>query len=154
MQDQGKMNSGPSGLEQIRAILADPALAPSMARTLNFALVEVEPDRVVFRGTPTADFLNPLGVVHGGWAAAILDSALGVATHVTLAPGELFTTLELKVNLTRAIRPDGPALSATGRCITRGRRVAVTEATLTDEAGKVYAHGTSTCMIMPPGSTL
>ncbi|WP_226574781.1 PaaI family thioesterase [Acuticoccus sediminis] len=125
-----------------------------MGKTLNFELVSADLDRVVFRGTPTDQFMNPLGTVHGGWASAILDSALGCATHVTLAPGELFTTLELKVNLTRAIRPDGRALTATGRMVTRGRRVAVTEATLADDDGKVYAHGTSTCMIMPPGSAL
>ncbi len=154
MQEQSNMKNGLSGLEQIRAILADPQRTPSMARTLNFALSVVERDRVVFRGIPTDGFMNPFGTVHGGWAATILDSALGCATHVTLEPGERFTTLELKVNLTRAIRADGTALDATGRIVTRGRRIAVTEATLTDDAGKVYAHGTSTCMIMPPGSAL
>jgi len=150
MDDRPSFKTGPTGLEQLRALLEDPSLVPSMARTLNFTLISVKPDEVAFRGEPTGDFLNPLGAVHGGWASALLDSALGWAAHVTQAPGETFTTLELKVNLTRAIRPDGPPLTAIGRIITRGRRIAVTEATLRDDEGKVYAHGTSTCLIMAP----
>ena len=149
MQEQSHMNNGPTGLEQIRALMANSARTFGMGRTLNFALIAAEVDHVIFRGTPTEAFMNPFGTVHGGWASSILDSALGCATHISLAAGEKFTTLELKVNLTRAIHADGPPLSATGRLVTRGRRIAVTEATLTDDAGKIYAHATSTCMIMP-----
>ncbi len=150
MDDRPTFKSGPTGLEQLRALLDDPSRIPSMAKTLTCTLISVDPDEIACRGEPTADFLNPLGAIHGGWASAVLDSALGCATHATLAPGETFTTLELKVNLTRAIRPDGPALTAVGRIVTRGRRIAVTEATLKDDDGKVYAHGTSTCLIMAP----
>ncbi|WP_420392034.1 PaaI family thioesterase [Acuticoccus sp.] len=139
---------GPSGLERLRRWLEEGA-DPSMGRTLDFALVAVEPDHVVFRGQPNERFLNPMGGVHGGWAAAVLDSALGCATVLSLGRGESFTTLELKVNFTRAIAADGPALTAVGTIVTRGRRVALTEARLTDDDGKVYAHATSTCLVLP-----
>lgn len=136
-----------SGLEQLQLIAQGAQGQPSMASTLDFALVEVAADRVVFRGVPSDRVLNPMGTVHGGWAAAILDSALGCAVHVTLAPGEQFATLELKVNLTRAIFPDIGTLTAVGTIVTRGRRVALSEARLSDASGRIYAHGTSTCLI-------
>lgn len=148
MTDDTNMTHGPNGLERLRALMVNLGHSGTMLRTLNMSLVSAEADHVVFRGAPTAEHMNPFGSVHGGWASTILDSALGCATQIALAPGEVFTTLELKVNLIRALQPDGPPLTATGRLINRGRRTAITEATLTDDAGKVYAHGVSTCMIM------
>ena len=137
-----------SGLEQLRAIIAGEMPQPTMARTLAFALVDVSEGRAVFRAMPNAGFMNPLGTIHGGWASAVLDSALGCAVHSTLAPGDMFTTLELKVNLTRAIRPDTGALIATGTILTRGRRTATSEARLCDETGRIFAHATSTCLVI------
>lgn len=120
---------------------------PTMATTLAFRLVTASEGEAVFVGTPDERFMNPAGSIHGGWAAAILDSALGCAVHSTLAPGERYTTLEIKVNLTRSIMPGLGELTARASILTRGRRVATSEARLTDAAGKVYAHGTTTCMV-------
>lgn len=121
----------------------------TMAQTLAFALIEARAGTVVFEGTPTDAMLNPAGLVHGGWAATILDSALGCAVHSVLTPGEAHTTLEIKVNYTRPIRPgDGP-LTATGTLIHKGRRTATSEARLVNAAGKVVAHGSTTCLVFP-----
>ena len=123
--------------------------APPISRTMRFWLREAERDRVVFTGMPNGDMLNPLGGVHGGWAATIMDSALACAVMTTLAPGEGYTTVEFKVNLTRPIRTDGGELRCEGRVITRGRTIATSEARLIDADGKVLAHGTETCAIFP-----
>ena len=136
-----------SGLDQLLGIVDGRYGAPAMAETLGFRLVAAEAGRAVFEGTPDEGTLNPIGLVHGGWAASILDSALGCAVHTTLAPGERYVTLELKVNFIRAMRAgDGP-VSATGTLISRGRRTAVAEARLTDAAGTILAAGTATCYI-------
>lgn len=139
-----------SGLDQLRGIIEGRLPSPTMMETLAFRLVEVAKGQAVFEGAPTAAMLNPLGTVHGGWAAAVLDSALGCAVLTTLAPGERFATLELKVNLTRTLLPGMAALRATGSVVTRGRRTAVSEARLVDAEGRICAHGTSTCLITPP----
>jgi uncharacterized protein (TIGR00369 family) len=138
-----------SGLRQLQAIVDGTVGQPTMARTLAFRLVEVAEGHAVFIALPGESFLNPSGTMHGGWASSVLDSALGCAVHSTLAAGERFATLELKVNLTRAITPETGELTAVGTIVTRGRRAATSEARLTDGAGKVYAHGTSTCLIVP-----
>jgi uncharacterized protein (TIGR00369 family) len=143
--------AGLSGLEALRAIIAGTLPTPAMAETLAFRLVAVDEGEAHFAGTPDERFLNPLGTVHGGWAATILDSALGCAVHSTLAPGERFTTLELKVNLSRAIVPGVGELTARGAIVTRGRRIATSEARLVDTAGRIYAHGTTTCMVFAAG---
>lgn len=140
-----------SGLDQLRLIVAGEVEQPTMARTLAFRLVEVGEGLAVFRARPDAAFRNPLGTMHGGWAATVLDSALGCAVHATLAPGERFATLELKVNLTRAITALTGELEATGRIVSRGRRTATSEARLTGSDGRLYAHGTSTCLVIAPG---
>jgi uncharacterized protein (TIGR00369 family) len=135
-----------TGLAQLQAI-ADGDLPPAaMAVTLGFRLVEVEHGLAVFAGTPGTATLNPMGAVHGGWAATLLDSALACAVHSTLSPGQTYTTVEMKLNYTRAIRP-GMRLVCEGRIVHRGSRLATAEGTLKDEAGKLYAHGTETCMI-------
>jgi uncharacterized protein (TIGR00369 family) len=141
-----------SGCDQLRLIAQGEVGQPTMAETLDFRLLEVEDGRAVFSARPGAAFRNPHGTMHGGWASTVLDSALGCAVHSTLAPGERFATLELKVNLTRAITTGTGELVATGRIVSRGRRVATSEARLEDEEGRLYAHGTSTCLVMPPGT--
>jgi len=109
----------------------------------------VSEGRVVFEGLPDASFYNPIGTVHGGFAMTLLDSALGCAIFTTLAKGEKWTTLEMKVNLVRPILKDTGLLRAEGRVIHRGRTVATSEGDLKDEGGKLYAHATTTCMIFP-----
>jgi len=143
--------AGRSGLEMLRAVISGALPAPPMGGTLGFALVEVEPGFALFEGTPSDALLNPLGTVHGGWALALIDSAAGCAVHTELPAGTGYTTLETKVNFTRAIRPDGGTVRCEGRVVTRGRRVATAEARLVDADGKVLAHGTSTLLILPPG---
>lgn len=138
-----------SGLEQLRAMIDGRLPSPPMAHTLNFRLVEVEEGRAVFKGVPKLDFYNPLGSVHGGWPATLLDSALGCAVHSTIAAGDGYTTLEFKVNIVRAIYAETGEVTAEGRLLYRGRRTATSDATLKDAAGRLYAHASTTCLIMP-----
>lgn len=139
-----------SGIEALCAMIRGELPAPTIARTLNFTLHEAEIGKAVFAGEALEDHLNPHGSVHGGWAAAILDSALGCAVHTTLVPGERYTTVEMKVNYLRPIfaGKTGP-MTCEGLVINRGRTLALSEARLVDASGKVYAHATETCMIFP-----
>jgi uncharacterized protein (TIGR00369 family) len=116
---------------------------------LGFDLIEAEAGRVVFRGVPQFRHYNPIGLVHGGFAATLLDSAGGCAVHTMLEKGEGYTTLELKINMVRALTSDTGPVTAEGRIIHRGRLTATAEAHLRDDAGKLYAHATTTCMIFP-----
>lgn len=138
-----------SGLELLRQILDGKYPAPPMAGLLNFTVVEVEEGRAVFRGLPGERHLNPLGSVHGGWAATVMDSALGCAVQTTLKAGEAYSTAEFKVNLTRPIMPGIGEVVCEGRLVHRGRTLAVSEATLKDANGRLLAFGTETCAIFP-----
>lgn len=139
-----------TGLEILQAMARGDMPGAPIAQALNFALIEVDQGRAVFAGEPTADYLNPHGSVHGGWAATVMDSALGCAVHTTLALGEKYTTVEMKVNYLRPIFPGKPGrLICEGKVINRGRTLALSEARLVDSEGRVYAHGTETCMIFP-----
>lgn len=142
--------AGKTGLEVLHAIIGAELPAPPIARTLSFYLKEAEPGRATFAGTPTFESYNPLGTVHGGWTATLLDSALACAVHSTLEVGEGYTTIEFKVNCVRPITDKLGELTCEGKVIHRGRRMATSEATLRDADGKIYAHGTETCMIFPP----
>ena len=137
------------GLSVMQGILDGRLPGAAMAKTLNFWLTKVEEGVIAFTGTPSEDHLNPLGTVHGGWAATILDSALACAVMTTLAPGEGYTTAEFKLNLTRPILPGMGELVCEGRVVHRGRTIATSEAYLRDPAGKLLAHGTETCAIFP-----
>lgn len=137
------------GVTFLREMVAGRYPVPPMAALLGFTLIEVDEGRAVFAGLPEPRHYNPIGVVHGGFAATILDSALGCAVHSTLKKGESYTTLELKVNLVRAITKDTGRVIAEGRIIHRGRTLATADGSLRDEAGRLYAHGTTTCMIFP-----
>ena len=137
------------GMSFLQAIVAGELPTPPITETLGFALVEVSEGRAVFAGVPEFKHYNPIGVVHGGYAATLLDSAVGCAVHSTLAKGEGYTTLELKLNLVRAITKETGQVLAEGRILHRGRSVATAEGYLRDEAGKLYAHATTTCMIFP-----
>jgi uncharacterized protein (TIGR00369 family) len=138
-----------SGLDFLRAIIGGDIPNPPMSETLDFHLREADHGRTMFEGVPSERFYNPIGTVHGGFAATLLDSALGCAIFTTLTKGEAWTTLELKVNLVRPLSKDTGPVRAEGRVIHRGRTVATSEGELKDAAGKLYAHGSTTCMIFP-----
>jgi uncharacterized protein (TIGR00369 family) len=137
------------GLGFLQAIIDGTLPQPPIGETLGFHLVEAEPGRAVFAGTPERRHYNPIGTVHGGFAAALLDSALGCAIFSTLKQGDTWTTLELKLNYVRAMTTETGVVRAEGRVIHRGRSVATSEGDLKDAAGRLYAHATTTCMIFP-----
>jgi uncharacterized protein (TIGR00369 family) len=137
------------GLELLQRLIDGKYPVPPIAALLSFSLVEVSEGRAVFLGLPSERHLNPLGGVHGGWAATVLDSALGCAVHTTIHKGEAYTTAEFKVNLTRPIMPDTGEVVCEARVVHRGRTLAVSEATLKDKNGKLLAFGTETCAIFP-----
>lgn len=142
-----------SGLDYMRALAAGEIGAqPSIAATIGMSAPhDIEFGKVAFDCEPGDFLLNPMGFVHGGFAATVLDSALGISVHTTLEAGWGFTTAELKINYTRAIMPNGGVLRATGAVIHRGRRMATADARLIGvEDGKLYAHGSTTCFIFPP----
>lgn len=138
-----------SGLEFLQRLIDGHYPAPSIGARMNFALSEVAEGRAVFRGMPGQRHLNPLGMVHGGWASTVLDSALGCAVHTMLGPGEGYTTVEFKVNLTRPITVKTGEVTCEGKVVHKGRTLAVSEARLTDAEGKLLAFGTETCSIFP-----
>ena len=138
-----------SGLEQLRAVF-DPAHArtgPGIGRTLNIAPVEIEAGRVVFEGHPDESVYNPIGTVHGGYAATLLDSCVGCAVHSTLKAGQGYTTLELKVTYLRAVTKHTGPVRAEGQVVRAGRRAAFAEGRLTDAEGRLYATATSTLLV-------
>ena len=137
------------GLKILQDLVKGLHPAPPIAATLSFVLTEAEADRVVFRGLPKVEYLNPLGTIHGGWTATVMDSALACAVMTTLAPGEAYTTVEFKVNFLRPLLPDGGEVSCEGRVVHRGKTLATSEAFLRDAKGRLIAHGTETCAIFP-----
>lgn len=139
-----------SGLDFFRAILAGELPPPPIAQTLGFRFAEAEEGRVVFTGTPAEYHYNPIAVAHGGLAATLLDSAMGCAVHSTLPAGVAYTTLEIKVNYVRAITTQTGELRAEGTVIHVGGRTATAQGRITDAAGKLYAHGTTTCLVLRP----
>lgn len=137
-----------SGLEFLTALRDGRLPSPPISRGLAFRLVEVEHGRAVFEGLPTADHYNPIGTVHGGYAATLLDSCMACAVQSTLPTGTGYTTLEFKVSLVRAITAGTGPVKAEGRILTTGRRIGTAEGRLVDSAGKLLAHGTTTCLIV------
>jgi uncharacterized protein (TIGR00369 family) len=135
------------GLAQMQAMLAGRSRPPSISHTMDFFLVEVEHGRAVFQGQPGAAHMNPMGAVHGGWYATILDSALGCAVHTAMPVGKAYTTLELKINIVRALPPGGQPVRAEGRVIHVGGQTATSDARLVGPDGKLYAHGSTTCLV-------
>ena len=138
-----------NGLDFLKGIVDGTLPQAPIAETLGFLLVEAEPNRAVFEGLPDFRYYNPIGTVHGGFTATLLDSALACAIFTTMVKGEAWTTLELKVNFVRAITKDTGPVRAEGRIIYRGRTVATSEGDLKDLSGKLYAHATTTCMVFP-----
>ena len=139
--------AGLSGMQVFERMLAGELPAPPISETLGFILVEVAPGRAVFQGRPGRAHYNPLGTVHGGWFATLLDSAVGCAVHSTLAAGKTYTTAELKVNIVRPLTEKMPLVEAEGKVIHLGGRMATADARLTGVDGKLYAHASTTCFI-------
>jgi uncharacterized protein (TIGR00369 family) len=136
------------GLSFLRGLIAGAHPPAPFALSTDMRLVEADEGRVVFTGEPSARFLNPLGTVHGGWTATILDSAMACAAHSTLKAGEGYTTLEMKLNYVRPVMPDSGTVRCEGRLIHRGAKVITTEGRLVDERGRLLAHGTETCLVL------
>ena len=139
--------AGRSGLDVLQAMLRGELPYPPIARTLSFQLLEVEAGRAVFQGTPGPDHLNPMGGVHGGWYATLLDSALGCSVHTMMPPGRGYTTAELSVNYVKGLTPKVQRVRAEGKVIHCGRQLATAEARLFGPDGTLYAHGTTTCLV-------
>jgi uncharacterized protein (TIGR00369 family) len=139
-----------SGLAAMQAMLAGKLPLAPIFHTMDFLLVEVAAGHAVYQGEPLVHHLNPMGGVHGGWYATLLDSALGCAVHTLLTPEETYTTLELKVNLVKGLKPGQPQrVRAIGRVRHRGRQTVTGEADLVGPDGKLYAHASTTCLVMP-----
>lgn len=136
-----------SGLELMQAMLDGELPFAPIAQTLDFLLIEVDKGRAVFQGTPGPQLLNPLGTVHGGWFATLLDSALGCAVHTLMPAGRAYTTAELGVNMVKALTPKVPRVRAEGQVIHCGRQLATAEARLVGPDGTLYAHATTTCLV-------
>ncbi|MDM0022619.1 PaaI family thioesterase [Variovorax saccharolyticus] len=139
--------AGKTGLEMMQAMLRAEIPYAAIAKTLSFQLIEIGPGRAVFQGTPKAEHLNPLGTIHGGWFATLLDSALGCAVHTMMPAGRAYTTAELGVNLVKALSPKVQRVRAEGRVLHCGRQLATAEARIVGADGTLYAHATTTCLV-------
>lgn len=137
-----------SGIEYMRAIADGAVPAPPIARLIGFELDEVAEGRAVFTVEPGEHHYNPIGVAHGGLAATLLDSAMGCAVHTMLPAGQFYTTLEIKVNYVRALKHDTGRVRAVGTVIHMGGKTATAEGRIIDAGGRIYAHGTTTCMLL------
>ncbi len=140
--------AGKTGMEMMQAMLRGELPYPPIAKTLDFTLVQVGEGVAIFQGTPGPAHLNPMGTIHGGWYATLLDSALGCAVHTMMPAGRGYTTAELGVNLVKAINMNkAPRVRAEGKVIHCGRQLATAEARLYGPDGTLYAHATTTCLV-------
>jgi uncharacterized protein (TIGR00369 family) len=138
-----------SGMEFLHAIGAGELPPVPIAELIDFIPILVEPGRVIFQGTPGPQHYNPIGSVHGGYAATLLDSCVGCAIHSMLPAGKGYTTLELKVNFVKALTDKTGPVRAEGKVVNVGGQVGIAEGRLTDVQGKLYAYATTTCLIFP-----
>ena len=138
-----------NGLEFMQGLIAGEYPAPPIMRALQFTLDRVEHGVAVFSGEAKYDHYNPIGTVHGGWVATLLDSCMGCAMHTTMKPGQGYTSLEIKVNFVRPVLDKTGRVTAEGRVIYAGSRTGTAEGKLIDANGKLLAHGTTTCLIFP-----
>ena len=144
LEDLGRM----TGLETMRAIAAGELPPPTMAVLLGMAPVDLDDGFAAFEMVPDERMMNPLGSVHGGIAATILDSCMGCAVHTTLQPGQGYTTAQLNIHYLRPMQPGVGPVRATGTVIHRGRKQSTAEGKLYGADGKLIAHGTTTCLIL------
>ena len=138
-----------SGMEVFAAISRGELPPPMIGRTLDFTAVHFEPGRFIFQGSPRFEHYNPMGIVHGGYAATLLDSCVGCAIHTMLPAGKGYTTLELKVNYLRAMTEHTGPVRAEGKVISVGNQTGVAEGRLTDSKGRLLAFATTTCLVFP-----
>jgi uncharacterized protein (TIGR00369 family) len=139
--------AGLTGMQVFEKMLAGELPFPPIGETMDFVLIEVEYGRAVFQGRPLLRHYNPLGTVHGGWIATLLDSCVGCAVHTTMPAGKAYTTAELKVNFVRGVNTRTPLLRAIGNVIHVGNRMATADGRLVGPDGKLYAHASTTCFI-------
>jgi uncharacterized protein (TIGR00369 family) len=142
-----------TGLEFLERILRGEIRNVPIGDTLGFRVGEVERGRVVLTGTPDRNAYNLIGTVHGGWAASILDTALALSVLSTLDAEQSFTTVDIRINYLRPLTVETGAVRAEGRVLQAGRRLAYSEAHLTDAAGKLICHATGSCLILPRAAT-
>jgi len=135
------------GLEFVQRLMTGALPLNTMARTLGYNIAEATVGRVVVTADPSGDYLNPAGTVHGGFAATLLDTCMGLAVQTTIERGFSSTTLEFKISLLRPITPETGPLRAEGVILTSGRRIGTAEGSLTNSEGHLLAHGTTTCLI-------
>lgn len=139
--------AGKSGMEQMQAMLRGDMPYPTISVTMDFTLISVSTGEAIFQGTPSAKHLNPMGTVHGGWYATLLDSAVGCAVHTMMPPGRGYTTAELSVNLVRGAVPGKEPLRVIGKVLHCGKQLATAEGRIVDASGRLYAHATTTCLV-------
>lgn len=139
-----------TGKEILQAIIDSELPQAAMSKVLNFWLVEVGDGIAVFEGEPSAEYLNPMGSVHGGWALTLLDSATACAANSVLPAGVGYTTIETKGNCVRAIKPDTGRVRSEAKVINQGRQIITAEARIIDRNGVILAHGVSTMMVLAP----
>jgi uncharacterized protein (TIGR00369 family) len=135
------------GLGFLQAMLRGELPYPPIMETLNFCLIDCEKGRVTLQGTPQFAHYNPIGSVHGGYAATLLDSAMGLAVHSMLPAGTGYTTLEFKLSFIRGMTRDTGTVRTEGKTLHVGRRTAIAEARITDSKGRLLAHATTTCLV-------
>jgi uncharacterized protein (TIGR00369 family) len=142
--------AGLSGLDYLRAIADGRIPPPPIAVLLGMGITDIQPGRATFSLEVGEHLYNPVGSVHGGVFCTVLDSAMGCAVHSTLDRGQGYTTLELKVNMVKALTVSTPSVLATGQVISAGRRVITASGQLTGHDGTLYAHATTTCLVIAP----
>lgn len=136
-----------AGLALMQAMMHGTSATPSIGHTMDFLLVEVSSGHAVFQGAPGMKYFNPMGTVHGGWYATLLDSALGCAVHTLMPAGRAYTTTQLNMNIVKALNPKVQRVRAEGKVIHCGRQLASAEARLVGPDGTLYAHATTNCLV-------
>jgi uncharacterized protein (TIGR00369 family) len=139
--------SGLTGLLMMQAMLRGEVPYPHIADTLDFVMISVTEGQAIFQGTPQTQHLNPMGTVHGGWYATLLDSAVGCAVHTMMPVGRAYTTAELSINLVRGAKLGQEPLRVIGTVLHCGKQLATAEGKIVDASGKLYAHATTTCLV-------
>lgn len=137
-----------TGMDIFNAIFSGELPTPPMGETLDYIPIHMEYGLAIFQGRPQHKHYNPMGTIHGGWFCTLLDSAVGCAIHSTLDAGKGYTTLELKVNIVRALTAKVPLVRAEGKVVHVGRQTATAEGKILGPDGKLYAHATTTCLIL------
>ncbi|KEQ52165.1 PaaI family thioesterase [Sphingobium chlorophenolicum] len=138
-----------SGVDLLRGVRDGMLPAPPFAECTNMWLSTIEVGEVTFVGEPTQGFYNPMGIIHGGWLATLLDSAMGSAVHSALQPGQAFATIDMSATFLKSVRANSGTISCTGKVLRLGQRVASAEGKMYDAKGELIAHGMETCLIFP-----